>query len=237
MFAVMLGRYFLIAGGAYYYFWKRPNPVTQKNRIQTIDFTASDIRREMKYSLQTSIIFGLVLGYSFEGISFLNLRSLAYPTSALYDFFSLCLLIALHDTYFYWIHRAVHLPELYQRVHRVHHLSRNPSPWASFSFQLSEAILESIWVIPAHGLFPIQAYVWAIFGTIIVAINVVGHLGVEAYPQSWQTHPILKWLNFSTYHNEHHQFFVGNYGLYFSFWDRVMGTLRQSSQEMKKAET
>ena len=28
------------------------------------------------------------------------------------------------------------------------------------------------------------------------------------------------------WHNQHHQFFDGNYGLYFTFWDRMMGTLR-----------
>jgi sterol desaturase/sphingolipid hydroxylase (fatty acid hydroxylase superfamily) len=25
----------------------------------------------------------------------------------------------------------------------------------------------------------------------------------------------------------HHQYFKGNYGLYFLFWDRIMGTLRE----------
>ncbi len=33
-------------------------------------------------------------------------------------------------------------------------------------------------------------------------------------------------VNTSVNHNQHHQFFKGNYGLYFTFWDRVMGTLR-----------
>ena len=35
----------------------------------------------------------------------------------------------------------------------------------------------------------------------------------------WKKNPFLKWLNTSTFHNHHHQFFKGNYGLYFIFWD------------------
>lgn len=31
---------------------------------------------------------------------------------------------------------------------------------------------------------------------------------------------------FSVNHNQHHQYFTGNFGLYFLWWDRWMGTLR-----------
>jgi sterol desaturase/sphingolipid hydroxylase (fatty acid hydroxylase superfamily) len=32
-------------------------------------------------------------------------------------------------------------------------------------------------------------------------------------------------------HNLHHQYFKGNYGLYFLFWDRMMGTIRNDYDE------
>lgn len=32
-------------------------------------------------------------------------------------------------------------------------------------------------------------------------------------------------------HNLHHQYFKGNYGLYFLFWDRMMGTIRSDYDE------
>ncbi|MHA4894836.1 sterol desaturase family protein [Pedobacter sp. PWIIR3] len=31
-------------------------------------------------------------------------------------------------------------------------------------------------------------------------------------------------MNTSIHHNLHHSKFKGNYGLYFRFWDRLMGT-------------
>jgi sterol desaturase/sphingolipid hydroxylase (fatty acid hydroxylase superfamily) len=49
-------------------------------------------------------------------------------------------------------------------------------------------------------------------------------LGYEFFPKGWASHPITKWINTSTHHNLHHQKFLGNYSLYFNFWDRIMGT-------------
>ena len=56
-------------------------------------------------------------------------------------------------------------------------------------------------------------------------------LGFELLPKNAAKSPILKWVNTSVSHNQHHQFFTGNYGLYFSFWDRMMGTLREDYED------
>src|SRR6476469_10387538 len=45
--------------------------------------------------------------------------------------FSIAALIVLQDTYFYWTHRAMHHRWVFKHVHRAHHLSHNPSPWAA----------------------------------------------------------------------------------------------------------
>ena len=58
--------------------------------------------------------------------------------------------------------------------------------------------------------------------------NVYGHLGFELYPKNFHKTFIGKWINTSVAHNMHHKYFTGNYGLYFLFWDRLMGTLNPS---------
>jgi len=40
-----------------------------------------------------------------------------------------------------------------------------------------------------------------------------------------------KWVNTSTNHNQHHQYFKGNYGLYTLIWDRVFGTIRSDYEQ------
>jgi ferredoxin len=49
-------------------------------------------------------------------------------------------------------------------------------------------------------------------------------MGYEVYPSWWNGHWLLKWKTPATHHNMHHEYFEGNYGLYFTWWDRWMGT-------------
>lgn len=136
------------------------------------------------------------------------------------------LMILMHDTFFYWAHRGMHNPWLFKKIHLVHHKSTNPSPWASYAFHPLEAIVESmifvifLLTIPIH---PIHLMVFFVFSLVY---NVYGHLGFELYPKGFSKHWFGKWMNTSVSHNLHHQYFKGNYGLYFTIWDRLMGTLR-----------
>ena len=71
-------------------------------------------------------------------------------------------IIFFHDTYFYWMHRLIHHPFLYERVHAVHHLSKDPTPWAAFSFHPSEAVLEILFVPFLIFTIPLQWGIWVL---------------------------------------------------------------------------
>ncbi len=224
-------RYLLIPGGAYLAIWKWKRSWAEKNAIQAARFTAADVRRELFYSMGTVIIFGAVLATVFNP----EIR----PHTSLYENISdrgyawmvltVALLVAVNDTYFYWMHRVVHHPKLFALIHRVHHLSKNPSPMAAYAFHPIESFLEIIWIIPVIFLFPMHRSALIAFSFVSLIYNSIGHLGVEIYPKSWSTNPVLRWLNTSSHHNRHHREFRGNYGLYFLFWDRLMGTEKVSS--------
>jgi Delta7-sterol 5-desaturase len=136
------------------------------------------------------------------------------------------LMLLMHDTYFYWAHRIMHLPAIFKQVHLVHHKQTNPSPWAAYAFHPFEAVIESLifviflFTIPVHTIHLMTFFVFSL------VYNVYGHLGFELYPKGFNRHWLGRWVNTSVCHNQHHQYFKGNYGLYFTFWDRLMGTLR-----------
>ncbi|MEP6859607.1 MAG: sterol desaturase family protein [Deltaproteobacteria bacterium] len=46
----------------------------------------------------------------------------------------------------YWTYRAMHHPWLFRRVHRIHHLPHNPSPWAAYAFAPGEALVHALFV-------------------------------------------------------------------------------------------
>jgi sterol desaturase/sphingolipid hydroxylase (fatty acid hydroxylase superfamily) len=73
-------------------------------------------------------------------------------------------------------------------------------------------------------LFPIYWPILFLWQILDLLNNVLGHLGYEIYPKNWVRLPFLKYKTASTHHNMHHEQFNGNYGLYFTFWDKWMHT-------------
>ena len=141
------------------------------------------------------------------------------------------LMLLIHDTYFYWIHRIMHHPRLFRLFHLTHHKSNNPSPWAAYAFHPLEAVLESLIFVLFLFTIPVHSLHLKFFFIFSLIYNVYGHLGYELYPRHFSKHWLGKWLNTSVAHNMHHQYFKGNYGLYFTIWDRAMGTLRKDYDE------
>lgn len=221
-------RYLVMAGGAWGFFWK--TGWFRHRRIQAREPKSSVVRGEIIYSFFTFLIFALmitgVLVASRAGYTQIYTDFNEYGTG--YFLFSLAVFIVVHDAYFYWAHRFMHIPAVYKRVHAVHHRSVNPTPWASFAFHPLEAVVEAlilpimVFTIPLH---PLAIFSFALFMTFF---NVLGHLGFEVYGRWFMRGPFRYLLNSSTHHNQHHKRFRCNYGLYFNWWDRLMGTNHQN---------
>lgn len=232
-----LGRYVVLAGGAYRLFWGTLRPWTERLRLQPGPsvgraFPRAQLRREFGNSVKTSILFGIIFAPSL--VPEIRDRTAIYldvqEYGILYLILSFLILVIVNDTYFYWMHRTIHHPRLFKRIHAVHHESRSPNPMTAYSFSVSEGILEFIWIWPLMYFMPIHEKVLIAFGIFALILNIVGHLGFEIYPTWAKDHWAFKWMNKPTYHDEHHRLSRGNYGLYFTFWDRAMGTLRDKTK-------
>lgn len=228
------GRYFMIAGIAFllfYVIWR--NRLLYK-KIQSRFPKNTDYLREIGYSILTILIF------SFVALVLLRHPKVAPHTTRysdihlygwLYYFLVFPIMFILHDTYFYFTHRLMHHKWLFPWFHLVHHKSTNPSPWAAYAFHPLEAIVEVGIVVVFLFTIPIHKTHLLIFFLVMIIYNVYGHLGYELYPRGFSKSAIGKWINTSVNHNQHHQYFKGNYGLYFLFWDRVFGTVREDYDE------
>jgi len=219
--------YFFFAAGAFLIFYVLFKKRWRHKKIQLRHPKNKDFFREIVYSLITLLIFagvGLLVVHSpVTAYTQIYFDIDAYPMWWYWMTFPLMLII--HDTYFYWMHRAIHHPSLFRHVHLVHHKSTNPSPWAAYAFHPWEAILEA-------AIFPIFVFIMPVhlsavflFFLFQIGYNVYGHLGYELYPKGFNKHWLGKWINTSVHHNLHHKHFDNGYGLYFTFWDRVMGTM------------
>ena len=63
----------------------------------------------------------------------------------------------LHELHFYCIHRLIHWPPIYARVHKIHHRNINPGPWSGISMHPVEHLIYFsgfliYWIVPSHPL-------------------------------------------------------------------------------------
>ncbi|WP_298256153.1 sterol desaturase family protein [Bradyrhizobium sp.] len=228
-----VGRYVVAAGGLALIlklFW---NFGLRRRKIQARWATTADIRREILASLRTGVIFSLngaaIVYGAIHGVFTIYMD---FDKAGIgYLAVSLAGIIVAHDAYFYWTHRLMHQPRLYPYFHRTHHRSVTPTPFAAYAFDIPEAMLMAtftplwLWFVPMHalGLFLFMAF--------MIVRNVMGHAGVELMPRSLADSRWFGWINATTHHDLHHATFHHNYGLYFTWWDRMMGTEHPAYRE------
>jgi sterol desaturase/sphingolipid hydroxylase (fatty acid hydroxylase superfamily) len=227
-----LGRYLLVAGLAYLVFWVWGRERFRSRLIQRVFPPDTQLWREIRYSLSTSVIFAITgSGIFYAGhAGWLRIYLDVGERGLGYVALSSALLIVLHDTYFYWTHRAMHHPLFYRWMHRVHHQSTNPSPWAAYAFAPAEAVVQAAFVPLCALVIPLHPLALGLFIAFMIVRNVFGHLSIELLPPGFVRHRFWRWHTTTTHHNLHHRRVRGNYGLYFTWWDELMGTTHPDYQ-------
>jgi lathosterol oxidase len=233
VYALMLafdgGRYVIAVGGALAIFWWWGREKFRHRLIRSNYAPVASMRRELAYSVSTAMIFsanGVALYFGTRAGIFHVAPGLG-DRGWLYFLLTLVLLPVMHDTYFYWTHRAMHHRRLFKIVHRVHHLSNNPSPCAAYAFHPTEAVVQAAYVPLITLVMPVCDVSLFLFLAFMISRNVLGHLGLELFPKRFVRGRWTKFSTTTTHHGMHHQRFNGNYGLYFTFWDRVMRTMHE----------
>lgn len=219
-------RYAVVAGLAWLLAYGLCKKRWWRRKIIQRDPASEDVRREIRWSLLTALIYGLVgtatilAGKAFGWQMYRKIGLHGWG----WFFTSILIAIIVHDTWFYWTHRLMHHRRLFRLFHKVHHESTNPSPWAAYSFAPLEALAQACifpllaFTVPMHPLAFFVFMVWQI------TFNVIGHTGYEYFPPWLMKSWLGRLLNTPTNHVQHHEKMRGNYGLYFNVWDRLMGT-------------
>lgn len=146
-----------------------------------------------------------------------------------YTLFSVPLFILFTDFFIYWIHRSLHHPLLYKRLHKPHHKWVVPTPFASHAFHPLDGWSQSL---PYHIfplLFPLHKLVYlGLFGF-------VNFWTVGIHDGYFLSHDPV--INGSACHTMHHLYFNYNYGQFTTIWDRIGGSYRKPNIELGSKET
>ena len=221
-----LGRYLIGAGGVFFLINILLSRALIGRKIRNKSPGARQMAREAATSVRSVAVYG------FFGLSIFALRDVGLidvywdPAERGWGYFvfTVVALIVLHDAWFYWTHRLIHDPRLFRRFHRTHHKSHNPSPWTAYSFDVGEAAINALFVPLALMLIPAAPLAVFLFLGHMMLRNAVGHCGYELFPSTRGGRPMFDWMTSVTHHDLHHAQAGWNYGLYFTWWDRMMGT-------------
>ena len=218
-------RYFVAAGVVAMVVWVMKKTSLKSRKIQARNATKKDVIREFLQSVRSCIVYiGITIAIVW-GINMGYLQSVGPSFGMGWNLALLAAIIVAHDSYFYWMHRAFHHPILYKRFHLAHHRSVTPTPFAAYSFSVGEAVANGFFVLIWQVFIPTPGMVLLPFLLFQITRNAMGHAGVELMPRWWLSTPLTSWINTTTHHDLHHAGgFNVNYGLYFTFWDRLMGT-------------
>ena len=214
LFIIILVRYLVVAGLAWWLVCARSSLLDQ------------DVIQDVRLSIVSAAIFAMAMAAAIE-LHLLGYTRI-YDQLGAYGWWyiggSYFLVLILQDSFFYITHRLFHRPSFYHWAHQGHHRSRRPSPWTSFAFEPMESLAHAMFLVGVVWLIPLH------LGTILAVLTtmtiwaVVNHLGLEQLPVLFPHHWLGRWIIGPAHHSVHHDHQNKHFGLYFTFWDRLLGT-------------
>ncbi|MBC8048528.1 MAG: sterol desaturase family protein [Chitinophagales bacterium] len=225
--AIIAARYLVLSGLAHWLLWGRGGERLNAVRLNRERPMRRAIREEVRLSLIASgihapfVAVAMMIWWRYDGTQvYSNVSDYGWP----YLFLSFFIYLIIQDTYYYWAHRAMHHPRLFRVMHAGHHHARHPTPFSSFAFDPAEAVVTA-WLLPVM-VFLIPIHIGALLAlvTVMTVASILNHSGWEVFPRAFVNGMVGRQLITATHHSHHHIRFNANYGLYFRFWDRLMGT-------------
>jgi len=135
---------------------------------------------------------------------------------------SVPLFLFFTDMCIYWIHRGLHIPVIYQHIHKPHHTYRFTTPFSSHAFHPLDGFAQGapyyifLFLFPMHHILHVCMFMFVNYWTISI------HDQVDFQGDGW----ILS----TGHHTIHHADFVKNYGQYTTLWDRLGGTYKPAQK-------
>ncbi|MGB3317336.1 MAG: sterol desaturase family protein [Albidovulum sp.] len=231
--AVNMGLVIVIAGGLHWYFYLRQGQgrrlkfdhkdQAKGNRLWNF---ADQVHDNMFWSLTSGVaqltgwqvvtMWLMANGYA-PVISFA-----AHPVWFVLALILIPIWSAFH---FYWVHRLLHVPFLYKRVHALHHRNVNIGPWSGLSMHPVEHFLyfSSLaihWIVASHPIHLIFHVIYEGPGA------VMSHTGYEDLLVRDKRRLALG----TFYHQLHHRYYECNYGNQEMPWDRWFGTFHDGTE-------
>ena len=225
-FGIILGRYFLVAGGSYWLLYARRQPAGRAGTPPLAPISKRAIRDDIQLSVISAAVFALATAgvLALRGLGLTSLYERPDLHGWWYLGFSYAAVLFLQDGFFYASHRLFHHPALFRWLHEGHHRSRQPTPWTSFAFDPIEAVVQALFLVGVVFVVPLHAVTLLAVLCTMTVWAVVNHLGLDRLPLRFPHHWLGRWFIGPAHHSLHHRRHGVHFGLYFTFWDQICGS-------------
>ena len=139
------------------------------------------------------------------------------------------LLLFFQSMHFYWVHRFLHWPPLYQLAHAVHHRNVSYAPWSGFSMHPVEHVLYLSGLL-IHLVLPTSPAHMLFYGYWLVLATATSHSGYESLVIGERAKITVG----TFFHQLHHRHFNCNYGSTDMPWDRWFGSYHDGTTAATK---
>jgi lathosterol oxidase len=137
------------------------------------------------------------------------------------------LLFLWNEIHFYICHYLLHTRWMMRRVHWVHHHSKEPTVFSTFSFHWIEAFLLGTVILFPLLVYPFQAAAVLSLPVMSLFINLLGHCNYDLFAAHNPNHV----LKFSYRHSMHHKKGKGNLGFLLPWLDTLCRTSLKEKNE------
>ncbi|PIN03662.1 hypothetical protein CDL12_23813 [Handroanthus impetiginosus] len=184
----------------------------------------------------------LILGAIMAWLSYLSFPFLG--NLPMWDMRGILCCLILHlgisEPLYYWLHRLLHLPTLFEKYHWLHHSSKVTNPFTAGQGSLLEHLLLCLVIgIPTLGTaFIGYGSITLMYSYILVFdfLRCLGHSNVEVIAYHlFEAVPLLKYLIYTpTYHSLHHRDMGTNFCLFMPLYDKLWNTMNANSWDLHK---
>lgn len=225
---------FLVAGGLHLWLYRvrgQGDHTEYDRRDFAKDNGRFSFRNQVIDNMFWSIGSGVTFWTAYEVLYFWAAANSLTPTLAFSDslVWSLAFLIIIpiwSSFHFYWVHRALHWPPLYQMAHNLHHRNINVGPWTGISMHPVEHLLYFSSIL-IHFIVP-SSPLHVIFHLYVLALNpAVSHAGFGELLLPKKSKMALG----DFFHQLHHRYFECNYGTAEVPWDVFFGSFHNGTPE------
>ncbi len=133
--------------------------------------------------------------------------------------------IAINDTLFYWVHRALHHKSIYKYIHKKHHEPKAPiGIFSKYAHPVEDLLVNILPTILGPFLIGTHCYVFWLWLAIRLFETVDAHSG---YSFPYNPYHMFPFQGGADRHDFHHSHNVGCFGSFTIFWDWITGTDKQ----------